>query len=147
MNFSRRRLIPITLAAAVVAVLAIGVSQSSASKVQRATRLIQVQKGTCDESDNGNARVGNVQFLYNAQKNKLDMLVNITGGLPSTTYYFYVLDGGTCDPIVGPIGSGRTKANGKGRFKIHASVPGSNQFVLDAWDGSNDNNSRPADFS
>jgi len=147
MNLSRRRLIPITLAGALVAALAIGVSQSSASKVLRATRLIQVQKDTCDESDNGNARVGNVQFLYNAQKDRLDMVVNITGGLPSTTYTFYVLDGSTCDPITGPIGSGRTKGNGKGRFKLHASVPGSTQFVLDAWDGSNDNNSRLADFS
>ena len=146
MNFSRRRLIPIALVGGLVAVLAIGVSQLG-EQGPRATRLIQFQKDTCDESDNGNARVGNVQFLYNAQKNKLDMVVNITGGLPSTTYYFYVLDGGTCDPIVGPVGSGRTKANGKGRLRFHASVPGSNQFVLDAWDGSNDNDSRPADFS
>jgi hypothetical protein len=147
MNFSRRRVIPITLAIALIAALAIGVSQSSASKVLRATRLIQSQKSTCDDSDNGNGRVGNVQFLYNAQKNKLDMVVNVTGGLPSTTYTFYVLDASTCDLIVGPIGSGRTKSNGKGRFKLHASVPGYSQFVLDAWDGSNDNDSRPADFS
>jgi hypothetical protein len=123
------------LGALVVVVLGVGVSQVLAKGT--GTAPIQKHNSSCG-ADVDKKAIGSVTFTR-IDKTTLRTAVRIDRGVPSNQYTIYLYDG-HCNQLT-KLGKFKTGSDGDGNRTFTSSRFGHQSFFVDAYDGTDDNDS------